>query len=286
MRPPQKLLLFIMMICAYFSSIAQNGSFDELENTDVRIYKSVDGYDLKMSIMKPDTKVKKRRTPAIIFFFGGGWRSGDVHQFEQHCRFLAARGMTAMAANYRVESRNNTSPYAAVEDARSAMRWVRANAKELGVKRNKIVAAGGSAGGHLAACTALIEGYDSPNDNLRISPKPNALILFNPVINTLKEGYGYDRLGDGAESISPAHHVGKKAPPTLVFHGTNDSTVPFSNVTAFEASMTASGNTIYVVPFTGQGHGFFNYGRDNNRCYEVTLEKMEAFLRELKYIKY
>ncbi len=285
MRPPHKPQLIIILIFACFFAKAQDKPFDELENADVRIYKSANGFDLKMSIIQPENKGKRKKHPAIIFFFGGGWRNGNVHQFEQQCRFLADRGMVAMTANYRVESRNNSSPYDAVEDARSAMRWIRANAKELGIRKNKIVAAGGSAGGHLAACTALIDAYNAPDDNLKISANPNALVLFNPVINTMPDGYGYDRLGENAESISPAQHVRRKLPPTLIFHGTADTTVPFANITDFEASMTASGNTIYVVPFTGEGHGFFNYGRNENRCYEVTLEKMEAFLRELKYIK-
>ena len=128
-----------------------------------------------------------------------------------------------MTANYRVSSRNNSTPFDAVEDAKSAVRWIRTHAKTLGIKKNKLVAAGGSAGGHLAASTAIVPGYENPGENLKISSKPNALILFNPVINTLPEGYGSERLGDKAESISPAHHVVKKLPRTLIFHGTEDN---------------------------------------------------------------
>ena len=108
---------------------------------------TIDDFDLKINIFKPKDFKKGKKYPAIVFFFGGGWRNGNVHQFEHHCRYLASRGMVAMSANYRVASRNKTTPFDAVEDAKSAMRWIRENAKDLGVHKNKLVAAGGSAGG-------------------------------------------------------------------------------------------------------------------------------------------
>jgi len=264
---------------------AQQKPFDELNGAEILVYKTVDEFDLKLSIIRPDDYKKGRAYPTIIFFFGGGWNGGNVHQFEQHCHYLAKRGMVAITANYRVKSRNNSTPFDAVADAKSVMRYIKKNAKSLGVKKNKIVASGGSAGGHLAASTAMIPGYDDPYDDTKISTMPNALILYNPVINTTEEGYGSGRLGDKAESLSPAHHVVPKLPPTLIFHGQEDTTVPFSNVEDFQSKMEAAGNTCYLVPFAGVGHGFFNYGRNENKYYDLTIEKTESFLRELNYIK-
>lgn len=280
-----KNLFFILLIVfSIFNSYGQEKSFEELEGADIRIYKTVDGVDLKMSIIYPEDYKKGKKYPAVVFFFGGGWNGGNVHQFEQHCHFLASKGLIAMTANYRVKSRNNSTPFDAVEDAKSAVRWIRENAKELGVNKKKIVAAGGSAGGHLAACTALIPGYEAANENTKISSKPNVLVLFNPVVNTMKERIA-KRLGDKAESISPVHHVIPNLPPTLIFHGTADKTVPFETITDFHSKMEASGNTCFIMPFDGQGHGFFNYGRSENKYYELTTEKMESYLMELKYIK-
>lgn len=285
MKILRQLCIVIALVYSIQHSYAQQKSFEELEGADIHVYKTIDGFDLKLSVVYPDDYKKGKSYPAIVFFFGGGWKGGNVHQFEQHCHYLASKGMIAMTANYRVESRNNSTPFDAVEDAKSTVRWIRENAKELGVKKNKLVAAGGSAGGHLAACTAIIPAYEAPGENHKTSSKPNALILFNPVINTLPEGYGSERLGERAESISPAHHVVSKLPPTLIFHGTEDKTVPYENITDFKTKMNAAGNVCYVVPFQGQGHGFFNYGRSENKFYELTIEKAESFLRELKYIK-
>jgi acetyl esterase/lipase len=285
MKLPHRLLSLLLLVITVFNVNAQEKPYDELEGADIKVYKTVDDYDLKMNILYPKDYKKGKKYPAIIFFFGGGWQNGDVHQFEHQCRFIASKGMIAMAANYRVASRNHSTPVDAVEDAKSAMRWVRQHARELGVKKNKIVAAGGSAGGHLAASAALINGLDAKGEKAKISAVPNALVLFNPVINTTPEGFGSERLGDMAEIVSPAHHVSRKVPPTLIFHGTADNTVPFENIADFQEKMWASGNTCYVVPFTDQGHGFFNYGRHENIYYELTVEKMEAFLRGLKYIR-
>ena len=278
-------LIIILLFFNLSYSFSQGKSYDTIEGAEIKVFKTVKGFDLKMNIFKPKDYKKGVKYPAIVFFFGGGWNGGNVHQFEQHCRLLASKGMIAMAANYRVKSRNNSTPFDAVEDAKSAIRWIRENAKELGVNKRKIVAAGGSAGGHLAACTATIQGFDGQGENKRVSSKPNALVLFNPVINTMKEGYGSERLRDKAKTISPAHHVVPKLPPTLIFHGTNDMTVPFSNVTDFQSKMEAAGNICYVMPFEGQGHGFFNFGRSENKFYELTTKKMISFLAEIKYIK-
>ena len=284
MKNPDKLFIILLFVFSIFRSYGQEKSFEELEGADIRVYKTVDGVDLKMSIIYPEEFKKGKKYPAVVFFFGGGWNGGNVHQFEQHCHFLASKGLIAMTANYRVKSRNNSTPYDAVEDAKSAVRWIRENAKDLGLKKNKIVAAGGSAGGHLAACTAIIPGYEAANENAKISSKPNVLVLFNPVVNTMKERIA-KRLGDKAESISPSHHVIPKLPPTLIFHGTADKTVSFETITDFQSKMEAVGNTCIVIPFEGQGHGFFNYGRSENKYYELTIAKMESFLKEQKYIK-
>ena len=278
-------LTFTLSIFISTASKAQDRPFDTIKGAEIQVYKTVDGFDLNMNIFRPANYKKGKKYPAIVFFFGGGWNSGNVHQFEHHCKLLASKGMVAMAANYRVASRNKTTPFEAVEDAKSAMRWIRLHAKELGVNKNKIVAAGGSAGGHLAACTAIIQEFDAEGENLKIKSTPNALVLFNPVVNTMPKGYGHKRLQGKAESISPYHHVRPKLPPTLIFHGTTDTTVPFENITEFQEKMEANGNNCIVVPFEGQGHGFFNYGKSDNKYYELTTEKMVSFLIEMKYLK-
>ena len=199
------------------------------------------------------------RRPAIVFFFGGGWNSGEAKQFYQQARALADQGMVAFSADYRVKSRNQTTPFECVLDGKSAIRWVRQHAAALGVDPERIAAAGGSAGGHVAASAGLGLGGEEPAENAQISSVPNALILFNPVLDTTEQGYGARNFKPHQQTaLSPSHHVRKGLPPTIIFHGTADTTVPFENAERFTRLMTAAGNLCTLVPFEGTGHGFFN----------------------------
>ena len=90
--------------------------------------------------------------------------------------------MVAVTVEYRVSSRHSVKNYNCIEDAKSATRWVRGHAKDLRIDPDRIAAAGGSAGGHLAACTAVFDAFDDSLDNKAISAKPNAMVLLNPAL--------------------------------------------------------------------------------------------------------
>ena len=175
-----------------------------------------------MTIYYPLDFSKSKKYPAIAFFFGGGWVNGSIGQFEPQAKYFAQRGMVSILVDYRVRNRNGTTPFDAVRDAKSAIRFIRANARKFHIKKHEIVASGGSAGGHLAAAAGNINGLEEPSENQKISSKPNALVLFNPVFDNLTPGsYGYDRIGDRYREISPMHNITKGAPPTVVFLGKN-----------------------------------------------------------------
>lgn len=245
------------------------------------VYKQVNEVALKLDVYKPMSWQASDRRGAIVFFFGGGWRGGSTQQFAPQCKHLAGRGMVAIAAEYRVESRHGVSPAECVADAIDAMRWVRRHASQLGVDSARIAAAGGSAGGHLAAATAVL-GPRDPSDS-EVNCEPNALVLFNPVIDTTHLGYGGRRLGDQMFALSPVHHVRKRMAPTLIFHGDEDTTVPLENVQRFKRVMDEAGNACQVVVYPGAKHGFFNLGRPKSE-YEDTLKRTDRFLTQLGFL--
>ena len=117
------------------------------KNIDKTIGKNINKTRLKLHIFNPDDHKSSDKRPAIVFFFGGGWSGGSPSQFYPHAEYLASRGMVAIAAEYRVKSRNNTRPKHSLIDAKSAVRWIRQNADKLGINADKIAAGGGSAGG-------------------------------------------------------------------------------------------------------------------------------------------
>jgi acetyl esterase len=251
----------------------------KFKDARVETYKKVGSTELKLWIFgKTDPNVSK---PAIVFFFGGGWNTGTPAQFEGQARHFANRGMIAITADYRVKSRHGVQVVECVKDAKSAIDWVRENADRLGIDPDRIAASGGSAGGHLAACTGTVSGFG--NDE-----RPNALILFNPAC-TLAPIAGYQptttlsvaQLGVEPQVISPAHHIGLHTPPTLIMHGKADTTVPYASVVAFDTVMKQAGKSCQLVGYDGAGHGFFNSGKG----YTMTLAEADRFLVDLGWIK-
>ena len=265
-----------------------------IEGARAVVYKTVGETKLSLYIFEPPTGPKTNR-PALVFFFGGGWTNGTPTQFEPHCRYLASRGIVAITADYRVASRQNAKPVDCVADAKSAVRWVRAHAASLGVDPHRIGAGGGSAGGHLAAATATLPDFDEPAEEATISSVPDALVLFNPVLviapldGLPPGGFGTnlsaERLGAEPAKLSPGHHVQRGAPPTIIFHGRADTTVPFATAEAFTRVMKAADNRCELVGFDGQNHGFFNYARPDKRYYFETLTATDRFLTSLGWLK-
>jgi acetyl esterase len=271
----------------------------DMPGSRVEVYRKIGDVELKAWIFESLQKNLEPR-PAIVFFFGGGWRGGTPGQFLPHCHYLSKRGMVAISVDYRVKSRNDSSPQDAVEDAKAAIRWVRENAKRLGVDPDRIVASGGSAGGHLAAATGLVPGFESGDS--KVSSQPNAMVLFNPAVILAKTDgeqlLSEEKLKDigerclgRPEEISPYHHMRAGLPPSIIFHGTNDDAVPFPTVVAFRDQMTKLGNRCELKAFEGQPHGFFNAGRgkgkpreEANRYFHKTTKLMDEFLVSLGYL--
>ena len=246
---------------------------------EVVVYRSTTEAELKLEIFRPRDWKQGDRRPAILFFFGGGWTGGTTRQFHPQATRLAGLGMVACCADYRVSSRHKTSPFEAVKDSKAAMRWLWRNAREQGVDRERIVASGGSAGGHLAACTGLVRGHDEVKEGEPFFI-PAAMVLFNPVIDTSKKGYGYNKLKERYRELSPVEHVHEQAVPTLVLVGSADTTTPVTGHKLFAERMQEKKRSCELVIYEAQKHGFFN-ARGDNENYWDTLGRMENFLRGL-----
>jgi acetyl esterase/lipase len=282
----------LLLLCLLTAPLFAESYPPSFKGARVETYRKIGSTELKTWIFgESDPKAKK---PAIVFFFGGGWSSGSPAQFENQARHFAKRGMIAITADYRVKSRQGVQVVECVKDAKAAIAWVRENAQRLGIDPDKIAASGGSAGGHLAACTGTISGFGSDE-------RPNAMILFNPACTLApiagweprerrpvkaKEGdkavdLSTERLGVEAQVISPAHHIGPHTPPTLILHGKQDTTVPYASVVAFESVMKKAERPCKLVGYEGAGHGFFNRGEG----YSKAIADADVFLVDLGWIK-
>lgn len=289
-------LLFLLLA----STIPAMGQFTEDWDGEVMgskkfQYKQIGKTKLHLFVFRP---VKQKvNAPAIVFFHGGGWQNGAPTQFQQQCRYFSNRGMVAITVEYRVEDRHKTKATAAAADGKSAMRWVRSNAKKLGIDSNRIAAGGGSAGANMATWTAILKGYDEKSDNLKIDCRPNALVLYNPPLvlahtskrkDFINEKYRPElliRLGVPSEKLSPWHLIRKSMPPSLVLHGAADHAVPLWTAEAFVEKAKRAGNQSELIAFKGEDHGFFNFGLGGNKMFIATVRQTDEFFVKLGWLK-
>ena len=268
-----------------------------LPGARTEIYKNVDGNQLPIHIYEPKGHMAGDNRPAIVFFFGGGWKNGAPGQFEHHCKYLASRGMVAMTAEYRVLSRHGVRAIDCYMDAKSAMRWARANAERLGIDGARLAAGGGSAGGHLAGALGTIHHLGDRPGARMVNAVPDALALFNPalVVAAIEDkdlpfdhekllGMPY-RMGVPSEQLSPWHNIAPNQPPAIIFHGKADPTVKYATAEWFDQKYKAAGNKCRLVGYEGEVHGFFNYGRRGNKMFTATVEEMDKFFIELGWLK-
>jgi len=259
----------------------------ELSPSRQVVYKTVSApgggsRELYLHVFEPDRFDSSDQRPCCIIYHGGGWTGGKpkrMYPIAEHFRRL---GMVSISVEYRLRHRErNVEVFDCVADARSAIRFVRGHADRFGIDPRKIVTVGGSAGGHLAIATALCQGIDDPNDPLDVSPVPQASVLLFPVIDTSPDGYGAAKIGERWKELSPVHLVNENVPPTIVFHGTGDTTTPFSGAKAFEAAMKRSGNQCELVVHQGGKHGYLMTDR---KLFIGALERATLFLNDLKLI--
>lgn len=235
------------------------------------VYKTVDDQKLEMQVFLPEGyEEAKHKFPAFVVFHGGSWRKGDPSMHYPDCVYWASRGMVAVSVRYRLQDKDHVEvPLECVKDAKAAVRFLRANAERLKIDRDRIVAAGGSAGGQLAAATATIHDPRSnhTDDDLNISSIPNAVILYNPYWKTGCPDY-----------LSPPQHVVKGLPPFITFLGDEDSAIPVELVLDFHRKLEASDVLTEFYVGLGGKHGFCNGRNRNNPFFYWSLELEDAFL--------
>jgi len=279
-------VLFTILVFIAELSLAQEPIVFEKKIT----YKKVNGQELNAFMFYTEASQKKNDNTAIALFHGGGWVFGDSSEFFEACKRYARKGYITFSFQYRL-SRNEDgtypnptiTPVESTKDARSAVRWLKENAKTLKINPDKIVVGGQSAGGQLAMSTALLDKINESTDNLEINPMPAALLLYSSNVNTM-EAWIDMLLGDRHEeiwSISPYHNLKKGMPPVIEFRGDQDDQVLPYTVEMFKAKMLKLGNYYEEYVYPGMKH----YLAPDNKKYatyfdEEILEKTDAFLEK------
>lgn len=253
----------------------------EFASIERHVYKQTPQGELVIFIHLPKNWDASDKRPAIVFFFGGAFRTGTIKEFLRHAEYLASRGMVAARADYRVKNRHKNMPDKCVEDAKSTVRWLRTNAAKFGVDSNRIAASGHSAGGTLAACAYTAIGLEAKGENLSVSSKPNLLVLFNTPLNSCNYTFvSYLGSKEMAINISPNYNLTKGFPPAILFYGVQDSRHLLDGVDFIHKSKEL-GNVAELYAAEGQSHNFFKY----SPWFERTLYLMDQFLAKHGYIQ-
>ena len=226
------------------------------------IYKTIGGADLRLHVFSSAAHKPSERSPAVVFFYGGGFLFGDIRRYQMQATHLALRGLVTVLVDYRVKCRHGSTIMDSVTDAKSAMRWVRGHAEEFGIDPSRIAAVGSSAGGLMAADTALVSDFDDPTD-MKVDPRPNALVLYNPgldsgspsAIQRLTANWG-KAVADHGRDFSPIDHLDRGLPPTIIFQGTADKGVSPETAEDFCRRARALKAQCNVVLYPGAPHGF------------------------------
>jgi acetyl esterase/lipase len=270
--------------------ISEN-QFEVILQTDL-IYSHAGGKPRLADLYLP--KVEGYRLPVIVWLHGGGWRFGD-RRLAPDLKQFARRGFAMVSFDYRL-SDEAIFP-AAVEDAKTVVRWIRSIALEFGLNESSIGYWGSSAGAHLAACAALSSDREFATDEH---------CGFSSSVQAVLDGYGptdftkidYDRthtmassgdlegvsvpdllpaghpesfesrflgepvspLSEAAARANPIRYVGPEAPPFLILHGLRDSLIPWQQSQMLFDALSKSGSPATLVLVERLGHGFFNRG--------------------------
>jgi len=245
-----------------------------------------------MDIMRPrDASMGAR--PAVLLIHGGGFRGGNKEGYTALAIKLAQRGYVAATANYRLSPRNQFP--AAVQDAKAAVRFLRANAAKYQIDSAHIGALGGSAGGHLVlmlGLTAGVEEFEGSGPNRDQSSAVQCVVdEYGPTDFT----QSYSKSVDAAEVLpkflggdldherlihmraSPLNWVTPNAAPVLAIHGTADNYVAYEQSLWLVERLIAAGVPAELETIGGAGHGF--KGADAERADARAFAWFDKYLK-------
>jgi acetyl esterase/lipase len=239
-------------------------------------YAKVGGTSLRLDLYTPSGAPSG--LPTLLYLHGGAWALGDKSDAAvERLMPIVANGFAVASANYRLVP-SVTYP-APIHDVKAAVRWLRANAGELGLDPARIALGGASAGGHLASLAALTTGdaalEGDVGDHVGVSSAVGAVVAYFPGSDFLLSGgrntletmilpppppaalLGLERIDDDpglARAASPRHRVHAGAPPHLILHGDRDTMVNHEQSRVLHDALSAVGATSMLLLLAGAGH--------------------------------
>lgn len=227
--------------------------------------------DLSLDIYRPEAVVADGGAPVVVFFYGGGWRTGNRDQYRFVGRRLAEQGMLAVVADYRLSPRAMFPEF--VEDGARAVAWARRNADQYGGDPQRLFVAGHSAGAQIAALLGTDPRYLAAES---LAPRDLAGVigLAGPYKFSISGGYeavfGPPEQWPRAQAVN---FVDGDEPPFLLVHGTDDKVVWARGSQLMADRLQASDGSATLVLLPEGGHATPLMGlyrpQDNPRVLEA-----------------
>jgi len=265
------------------------------DDTHGFLFKRTPQRELNVFVDYPGDWKRTDRRPAIVFWHGGGFTQGNAGQFFAQANYFAARGAVCFRPEYRIRDLDGTMPHAAIEDGISAMRWIKKNADRFGIDPERIAAGGGSAGGCMAAVMGTVDaekmaaaGFVGRDDDRAISPRPAAMILYNPFVDffeplnirhleeeALMSGEDPEDYRELYHAISAIENLNEDSPPSIILFGTRDAFYP--QQIRWIVKCRELGLTVRDYVYKNEVHSWYN----NSPHLEYTTENVDKFLVEI-----
>ena len=274
-----------MPFMGHFADKILYGSLYYIDKPDISYsYAKRDKVNLKLHFFVPK---KSKLKSSVLLFHGGGWAFGSSYSLFKICKSLAKEGILCASADYRLALKHDTKVKDSMLDAADAYKWMVKNSEKLNIRKDQIMVGGGSSGGHLAASLAMIpDEKNETYDNIK------AMILFNPALNTSaliveipeniderrKNLWLYVRkLFEGKfEDLSPSNFIRSDLPPSIIFHGEKDKTIPIFLIEDFTKEMKEKGNQVDLLKWKDNGHQFYRWDK---KAYPEVMEKLVSFVK-------
>ncbi len=283
-----KSIFLVVAACCVLANVGAQSKKEttpiEIEGFETFIYAKAGDHEMRLHVVKPKNWEASEKLPCLVYFFGGGWNTGNPKLPSRWGRWAAEHGIVGILPDYRTKSRHGASPEDCVSDGRKAVKWIQEHATQLGIDPAKIICGGESAGGHVAAWTAISEKGPGKDDPGAPNPSPAALVLLCPVTDSTDSGFGgtkrFGKSPECAEACSVNHQMSKKMPPSVVFHGTEDKAVPYANSLDFRDRIVKNGGVCELVPFEGMGHMYWTggHGDAGSKAKDKTEKMILEFL--------
>ena len=273
------LILFIILACS--TAYAQRAARTELPKGKVYTYKTTVGVAREMEIYFPKGHAaSKKAVPGIFLLHGGGWGGGSREAFSYQCDYFASRGMVAATVTYRLRTKDDkialeegqSTKRVCIPDVKSAIRWFKQHASELGLDPDRIVAGGGSAGGHISLLGTTNPGLNDPSDPQGFDTSVAAYVLFNPALSK------FDAKDPDVDFL---RHLKADFGPAIVFFGSEDKWLKNGWAPVMEKLKTFGITSVELQIAKGQTHAFFN----KQPWKDVTLIAADRFLNKLGYLE-